>query len=43
MRIAIGGLHHETNSFSNIPITKAILDRALVGENLRATMGGVRN
>ncbi len=39
MRIGIGGLHHETNSFSNIPITKALLcDRALVGESIVNTM-----
>lgn len=44
MRIGIGGLHHETNSFSNIPITKELLcDQALVGENLREAMDGVRH
>ena len=44
MRIGIGGLHHETNSFSNIPITREVLcDRALKGEGIITTMTGVRN
>ena len=44
MRIGIGGLHHETNSFSNIPITREVLcDRALKGQGIITTMTGVRN
>ena len=43
MRIGIGGLHHETNSFSNIPITREVLSsRTYVGERV-FEMTGVRN
>ena len=47
MRIGIGGLHHETNSFSNIPITWTYLNLcSTVGEgmykyrNVRKYIGG---
>ena len=47
MRIGIGGLHHETNSFSNIPMDWASMDlRSAVGEgmyiyrNVRKYIGG---
>lgn len=44
MRIGIGGLFHETNSFSNIPITQVELcDRALGGQQLIDRMTGVLN
>ena len=40
MRIGIGGLHHETNSFSNIPMDWATIDRcSLVGEGMYAHRG----
>lgn len=44
MRIGIGGLHHETNSFSNIPINQERLtDRSLKGQQILDSMTGVRN
>lgn len=44
MRIGIGGLHHETNSFSNIPITRELLDsRSYAGQKLIDDYTGVRN
>lgn len=44
MRIGIGGLHHETNSFSNIPITFEVLcGRSYEGERIVNAMRGVRN
>ncbi len=44
MRIGIGGLHHETNSFSNIPITHKVLsDRTYIGQDIIKAMRGVRN
>lgn len=44
MRIGIGGLHHETNSFSNIPITRGVLaSRTHEGQELLDMMTGVRN
>jgi microcystin degradation protein MlrC len=40
MRIGIGGLHHETNAFSNIPMDWATIDRcSLVGEGMYAHRG----
>lgn len=49
MRIAFGGYEHETNTFSNLPVTAAHLERitlrgqALVnsGMGVRSTIGGV--
>jgi len=44
MRIGIGGLHHETNSFSNILITDEVLaQRSYEGEQILENMTGVRN
>lgn len=44
MRIGIGGLHHETNSFSNIAITKELLaSRSCAGQKLIDEYTGVRN
>lgn len=47
MRIGIAGLHHETNSFSNIPMDWEFLDtHSVVGEgmyvhkNVRKYIGG---
>lgn len=43
MRIGIGGLHHETNSFSNIPMTWEELSfHSKEGEVMRETYTGVR-
>lgn len=42
MRIGIGGLHHETNSFSNIPVTWQLMDSLSdIGENMRQKYTGV--
>lgn len=43
MRIGIGGLHHETNSFSNLPMTwKELSACSNVGENIREVHTGVQ-
>ena len=42
MRIAAGGYEHETNTFSNIPVTKEWLDRITVwGDELYRQSKGV--
>lgn len=42
MRIGIGGLHHETNSFSNLPMTWETLSACSnIGENMRQVHTGV--
>ena len=42
MRIGIGGLHHETNSFSNIPVTWQLMDSLSdIGEEMRRKHTGV--
>lgn len=43
MRIAAGGYEHETNTFSNIPVTSELLDRITVwGQELYRRSKGVR-
>ena len=44
MRVAAGGYEHETNTFSNIPVTKELLERiTLWGDNLYNRCKDVRN
>jgi len=43
MRIAIGGYCHETNSFSNLPVTQEVLSGCtVIGQNILDTNRGIR-
>ena len=43
MRIAFGGYEHETNNFSTIPVTQAVMDQIMHrGEDLVRRHTGIR-